>query len=254
MKSHVMPLQITIIMILFVSTMFGACSALPHRSVPTPTGFQTPDIPNWNSTPSNPRYANDMPESLSCALVPQTPPARGGIVWHGLTIGVSTLEDVKKALLINNVWYGWDKVRGNLLFQNPDYFSGTWSLVHACFAEEKLAAIDILATDFYKPLPDILAEYGNPDRVTWGNYYEERSLIWPEKGLLIVVGVGTNNEVRGSYAILFSPVPRCELEQSWVFQSLPKEGQPITGDVVHDISSDEDPWKIEKGLADCPKE
>jgi hypothetical protein len=250
MKLNLPEIQVIAIALIFASAIFSACSVLPPSGMPTLTAFQTPDIPNWGSTPSNPKYAHNMPESLSCTLVPETIPKEGDVVWRGLKVGVSNYQDVKKTLATNGVSYLWDKVEGNFLFYTSQ--QPLWS-AETCFVEGQLAAINVLAQEFIKPLPDILAEYGNPDRVIWANEYEDRSLLWPEKGLLIVVGVATNNEVRGGHAILFSPIPRCQLEQNWVYQSLPKEGQPITGDVVHNISGDEDPWKIEKGLADCPK-
>jgi hypothetical protein len=250
MRLRLVRFRLIVLGLVAASLVLGGCSALPSSNGSGPMPFLTPDIPNWGSTPSKPEYANNMPETVSCVLVPTTPPAPGGVTWRGLTVGVSNYDDVKKILVTNGVSYLWDKVGGNFVLYNNK--EPLWN-AETCFVDGKLAAINILAREFIKPLPDILAEYGNPDRVTWANFYFERSLLWPEKGLLIVVRVGTNNEVRGSYATLFSPVPRCELEQSWVFQSLPKEGQPITGDVVHDISDAEDPWNVEKGLADCPK-
>lgn len=246
---------IIMIGITIACVILSACSQTSQHSILTPTLFSTPDIPNWGSTPSNPKYAHYMPDELSCVLVPAVRPQSGVITWQGLTVGISTFEDVKQALVTdNNISYGWDTITGSMFFGNSYSIPTTWTIVTTCFVEGKLAAMNIKwAKEFNNmTLQDIIAKYGNPDRVTWANFYEYRSLLWSEKGLLIVVKE-YSNKVHVASVILFSPVLRCQLEQSWVYESLPKKGQIDMGDVHQTILNIEDPWKIEKGLSDCPK-
>lgn len=211
----------------------------------------TPDIPNWGSTPSNTEV--EMPRRLRCELVPDEAPSRGGIQWRGLRVGESTYEDVRNVLTeAGQVKYFWSIHAGNLTFYNEGGPFSDWQIVEVCFADGKLAAMSISgAAEFHKTLSMLILKYGRPDRVTWANGYGDRSLLWAEKGLLAEVTVVLVNKPTAYKVILFSPVPRCSLEQSWIYQALPDEGQPFSGDVAIDITEEEDPWDVERGLSDC---
>jgi len=240
---------------LLLLLLLNGCILTPS---PTPTPFLTSDIPNWGSTPSNPKYAHDMPGTLSCALVPTNIPAPGRVEWRGLIVGVSRFEDVAKTLVTDGIEYGWDRDRGGMGFGR---FKSPILDVDACFVGETLSALHILdGSDTKMKFSELTKKYGNPDRITWANFITERSLIWSEKGLLIVANVNiaiANDKLATTgttmYMVLFPPISRCQLEQSWIFQSLPKTVEPYKGDVAIITTEVEDPWKIEKGLSDCPK-
>jgi hypothetical protein len=254
-NSHYPVVKSTLIMI-FAALFVASCGLSGLTS--TPVSLRTTEIPHWGSTARSPGLMKRMPGTLSCALVPTTTLAQGGVSWRGLTVGVSTFEDVAKTLVTDGIKYGWDTDRGGMFFSNS-----TLPVldVGACFVGETLSAMHILGGSEPEMIfSDLVKNYGNPDRVTWANSILERSLIWSEKGLLIVADVdidlangGMVTTGRTSYIVLFPPIPRCQLEQSWIFQSLPTGVEPYRGDVSMITTEAEDPWKIEKGLSDCPK-
>lgn len=226
---------------------------------PTLTPFPTPNIPNWGSTPApapNPEWVLQMPETLSCILVPHVPPAEGQVSWKGIRIGVSTFDDVQQALAPEEGdHFAWDTVRGNMSFWGS-WDKYRWTDVGTCFEDNKLSAMNIsIAKEFLKPISDYVSNYGKPDVVTWGNRYYERSLIWAEKGLLVVAGDSEDTTKTSTHrTILFSPVPRCDLSKSWIYLSLPTEKSLYSGNVAIDMPNEiKDPWGIEKGLDNCPK-
>jgi hypothetical protein len=247
------------IVVMVIAALFVASCGLSGLT-PTPVSLRSTDIPYWGSTPRSSEYTKRMLELgiFSCALVPTSPPEQGRVSWRGLTVGVSAFEDVAKTLVTDGVKYGWNRDKGSMSFSRstPSILD-----VDACFVGETLSAIHILGgSESAMPFSELTKNYGNPDRVTWANSILERSLIWSEKGLLIVADVdielangGMVITGRTSYIILFPPIPRCQLEQSWIFQSLPKTVEPYKGDVGIITTEAEDPWGVEKGLTDCPK-
>ncbi len=231
-----------------------SCSLL----TPTPLSIRSTDIPYWGSTARSPDLVQRMPDTLSCMIVPNTLPARGVVSWRSLTVGVSSFDDVAKTLVTDGVIYGWDRDRGGMSFSSP----GLYGLeIDACFVGEMLAVLYRWGgVEPDMAFSELTQNYGNPDLVTWANQIYQRSLIWAEKGLLVIVEVEMNlidNKLVANgntqYILLFSPIPRCQLEESWIFQSLPKTVEPYRGDVAMITTEAEDPWKMEKGLADCPK-
>ncbi len=254
-KGRILVLRSTIAMI-FIACFVVSCDLSTLMS--TPVFLRTTDIPNWGSTALSPESGENMPRTLNCALVPTTSPVQGGVSWQGLTVGVSTFEDVAKTLTTEGTNYGWNTDTGSMFFSRskPSRLD-----VDACFVGETLFALHILARSDPKMIfSELVKNYGNPDRVTWANYITERSLIWSEKGQLIVADVNidiVDDKVVTAgtvwYIILFPPIPRCQLEESWIFQSLSKSVTPYKGDVAIITTEAEDPWQMEKGLSDCPK-
>jgi hypothetical protein len=244
---------IVLLIVISACWILGGCSMIGVTAAPTisPTPYPTPDIPGWGGTPEG----NDlsMPGTLSCVLVPNMPPAKSGLTWRGLTVGISTLEDVIQVLnKEDGAPYWWNSAAGNLTF-HYSLDETPWTIVNACFVEGQLAALSILdPREFSKGVDALISEYGKPDRVTWGNWYEDRSMIWAEKGLLVIVKLAWEHEGKGYQTILFSPVSPCELERSWLYQSLPKEAAPFVGDVAMEVPEVQDPLHIEKGLGQCP--
>ena len=183
-----------------------------------------------------------MPYALNCALIKAAKP---GPTWYGITIGKSTYQQFTKTVGSNSIW--WDEREGNLYVENREITSErNWAFFEACFIGNIVSAINVIEGSFPLKLEDFVAEYGPPDHVTWSSRYGDRSLIWAEKGILIVVGVEA--ETKGTM-ILFSPVPVERLQSSWLLLSLPKEGieyvVPEDNISSHRLPSHlevEDPW------------
>ncbi len=215
------------------------CACMADDSVVTPTPdpalAATPDIPNWGSTPII--QESLMPNSLDCSRITSASP---GPSWRGLTIGVSTFDDVRRGLAPAEPW--WDTQVGNLQFWNPTPSADEWSVVEACFVGNVLSALLISGgSEFARNSLDVwIAEYGRPDRVTWDSYFS-RSVIWAEAGILATIDV--EFETTG-FVILFSPIPRDQLEESWLLNSLPSRGGPYAGDEapLPPELEVEDPW------------
>ena len=219
---------------------------LGSSALSSPIPSVAPDISNWGSTPTG---QSQMPFSLDCS---QNPSLAKGPTWNGLTVGVSSLEDVAKVLVpVQGVW---NTETGNLLFES--YGSNRdWQRVEACFVDLKLSALNVWGTvrlldnSLDGTLDTWLTRYGNPAKVTWSYDYYARSLIWPEEGLLAVVGAEPADNLRSrTYTlnfILYSPLPAEQLDQSWLANSLPTKGPNHSGDLPPLPTEREDLWDIE---------
>jgi len=66
-------------------------------------------------------------------------------------------------------------------------------------------------------------------------------VIWAEIGILAITEVEFETVAN---VILFSPIPRGQLEESWLLTSLPTTGLPYTGDEdpLPPELEVEDPW------------
>jgi hypothetical protein len=169
----------------FCALMLCACMADDSVGTPTPapTSAATPDIPNWGSTPT--MRDSFLPLVLDCSRVPYVTP---GPSWRGLTIGVSTFDDVRRELAPAEPW--WDTQVGNLQFWNPTPSADEWSVIQTCFVGNVLSVLKISNSPEFsgRPLDEWVAEYGRPDRVTWSSYFS-RSVIWAEAGILATIDV-----------------------------------------------------------------
>jgi hypothetical protein len=178
--------------------------------------------------------------SPDCSCVTST---STGMTWHGLTVGQSTLEDVQSVLDAQGVQSSQDNG-----WQFDDIHEPRiWWDAEACFVEEKLSVLFIgVDLDLGRiGFDQLLEQYGDPDRVTWGTNYGNRVLIWSEKGLLVFVAAagGTPGSI-----VLFPPIPPESLETSWLMASLPDGpvGSPDADDVILEGEWPEDPWGIGK--------
>lgn len=225
---------------------------------PTPTPYHTPNIPNWGSTPEF--QHTSLVDGFSCEIVPTKLPDPSPISWRGLTIGITKFDDLINILTNEKgTNYEWNTVVGNLSFSIPfdpvnlDQEQHNGSSAEFCFAAGKLATMNVfMAIEFQESLSSFITKYGKPDRVTWTNDYWQRSAIWAETGLLAIIDFG-ENEAQVYEVILFSPIPRCELTQSWVFAHLPQEATKFNGDSGVYVPEVEDPTGVEKGLRDCAR-
>jgi len=190
--------------------------------------------------------AQVMPHRLDCRYVPDV---ALGPTWNELTIGLSTLQDVDSALSpVQGIWHEhgqyWEYLK-----PVSDAAQSEWYLVVACLKEDQLSALQIfpmINSGFPGTLDEWLVAYDKPDRVTWGDHLDSRSLIWAEDGLLVVVYyAATKQRIETSSIILFSPIQQNELENSWLLNSLPtKQWDYAVPTVLGDKG--EDPWGIEK--------
>lgn len=187
-----------------------------------------------------------MPHRLDCRSVNHDD---SGPTWNGLTIGVSTQQEVDSALApVQGVWNDlgeyWEYLK-----PVSDAVQSEWYLVVACFKEDELSALQIfpmINSGFPRTLDEWLVAYDKPDRVTWGDHLDSRSLIWAEDGLLVVVNYAvTTQRMETSSIILFSPIRQNELENSWLLNSLPTKQWDYAEPTVLGHKG-EDPWGIEK--------
>ena len=196
-----------------------------------------------------------MPDSLDCSYFGA--PTRRGPTWRGLTVGVSTFEEVLAAMAPTEpVW----SATGNLTFwvaphapilRSGDVSSGNVLLrVETCFAGGILSAMNIAcAGDLRVSHDEWMAIYGRPDRVTWSALFcDHRALIWAEEGLLVMNRVYPDE----TYSVmLFPPMTPSELESSRLLASLPAAAPP-TPDPAYEFDGPpppgcegpEDPWGI----------
>lgn len=217
-----------------------ASSRLPEA---TATQIPTPAIPYWGSTATAKEAT--LPLDLTCDFVTTVAP---GPEWNGLQIGVSTYQDVFSSLPGAEVV--WRTRTGSASFRNPDGIFARWTLVKACFVKDKLSALKISGSDIEKSVPDWVEDYGDPDWITWGGDYYERSLIWAEAGLLAVIDLFDDSSEQ---LILFAPIPRCGLKTSWLSEAIMREQIGGPGDVAPPPNAGkENPWGIKQGLDTCP--
>jgi hypothetical protein len=172
-----------------------------------------------------------------------------GATWNGLTIGQSTLANVRTQLGVYGVR---NSATDPTTFRNPDPGrQQQWTEVEACFIGPNriLIALNICRPNIVAPfdLPETLEEwlkqYGKPEKVTWTPSYDGRSLIWPETGILAVVDVPLEAT---NCVILFPPLSAEELATSLLLASLPSELQGGPTEDVAFRSDQEDPWGIER--------
>jgi hypothetical protein len=165
-----------------------------------------------------------MPWTLDCSSVPSI--VDEGHTWNGLTIGISTLEDVETQLAPAKA--EWQADRDGYLFRHLYHLD--LAFVEACFAENTLSALNIIGTRL-GTLPRLLSEwfpeYGEPDLIAFADDYYARSVIWSEKGILVVAdqfyedGVVREGTVRN--VMFFSPIPTEDLLTSWLVIGLPSD-------------------------------
>jgi hypothetical protein len=180
----------------------------------------------------------DLAPDCSCITSSEEGPR-----WRDLTIGKSSLDDVRLTLGEDGSQSpldgGWQFMR---LSDPVD-----WLQAEACFSQDRLSALYIAWDDKTRDLTldQLIRKYGNPDRVTWGATYQSRALIWSERGLLISVMITGDPE---GQILLYPPFSSEALDDSWVLASLPDGpiGSP-SDDVDFDFKLDlEDPWGIER--------
>jgi hypothetical protein len=143
----------------------------------------TPDVESWS--PED----RIMPAALPCDRISEN---NWGLTWNDLTIGASGFEDVDEKFL----GAAQDNISPSHIEWRSSGVSADWSSVEVCFIDGTLSALNIRGTssfleldnpEFIPNLDGWISEFGQPDRVTWSYDYYSRSVIWTEKGLLIVM-------------------------------------------------------------------
>lgn len=209
--------QLWIIGVLMIELVI-ACSESSLSFSPTPTVF------NYAPTPI---VQKGFIWTFSCSQV-QT--VSKGPTWNGLTIGVTNYEEIQEELSPSLAY--WDKDNGHIRYENEKYRAGSedWSSFQACFLGGELSALGgkLSALRVYgntgipNRITDIVALLGEPDYVTWGVGYYERSLIWLSEGILLDYNLLIESKGR---VIYFSPIKEKDFENSWLYNSLPTEGE-----------------------------
>jgi hypothetical protein len=223
----------------------GCILVLSGCAVPAaqPTATATPDLEIWS--PED----RIMPAALPCDRISEN---NWGLTWNDLTIGASGFEDVDEKFL----GASQNNITPSHVAWRSDGISADWHSVEACFIDGKLSALNIFGTTRFLELnnpefiPDLdgwIAEFGQPDQVTWAYDYYLRTITWIEHGLLIVVSAtpSPGYPIGVVNFILFPPFPADQFEDSWLAHSLPVANQEYSGDVTN-LPDVEDLWHITK--------
>jgi hypothetical protein len=182
-----------------------------------------------------------------------------GFTWQRIIIGVSSISEVKERLTaVGGIER--ESSRRHLQFEHAEIHTSAdipWREVRACFRGDKLIVLQIQAADeFNLPAEYWLDTYGQPDKVTWSPYYDDRSIIWAEEGILVLAAYDriprSEPPFYGHYwnstdIVLFPPIPSNELDGSWLVAGLPTELHGLPGgDYSGHAPPVEDPWDIER--------
>ena len=195
-----------------------ACSMARTKLSPTPTVF------NYAPTPI--AQESQFPMTITCSRINTV---SRGPSWNGLTIGETTYEQVEEKL--SPLTVHWNSYHGYLEYENDSKIpERSWGFFDACFLGGefsaiggKLSALNVFGlTEIPLLLEDLIDQYGEPYHVTWGYGYYDRTLIWPSKGILVVYDLLSE---RRANVILFSPIKKRNYEESWLYNSLPTEGE-----------------------------
>ena len=212
----------------------------------------TPSIENYGMGTSN--VTNLFPYRLSCDQI-SVEIVYPGVEWNNIQVGVTTYSEMVNQLndKADSISIRWDSEWGNLTIFNLDNQDvQDWWKLETCFVGDTLVAMNIpVATisGFPENINEIISEYGKPDHVTWGWSYFTRTLIWFDKGILMVHEV---SEDHLQNVLLFSPLPH-QNDSSWIEDILPEEGQEwippednIDSEPLPPNLDVEDPWGFTK--------
>lgn len=224
------------VIIFQIGLLAGCAASVPPTQQPTVT---TPP-PSDCLGQIDGRYGLDI--SLRCSCFSSASP---GASWMGLTIGESTLNEVQTELGEQGTP---DSSGSKWHFEEHTGKSSRWYEADACFLDGRLSFLEIgLAREPERTVvSQIVEQYDYPDRVTWGTSYQDRALIWPDRGLLIF---SVSSDWMNGPIILFPPMPSDTLETSWLMASLPDEalgGIPPT-DVAVDTTT-EDAYGLQRNM------
>jgi hypothetical protein len=127
-----------------------------------------------------------FPPSLFCDQIEGEPSAIGP-TWLGITIGESTLTDLENllAVLSNNYWIGYEVDSVNILLDDRELAADSPGRVDFCLYGDRIYVLGFYYGHSVHPnLFDFLAEYGEPDAVTWSyNPDATRVVFWFEEGI-----------------------------------------------------------------------
>jgi len=229
MKHTVFILSTFILVILFISATTDAQETTP-TPYPLPTLSQ--DRPEWLVFPGD----------LYCEYIDGV---SEGQSWGDVTIGISNVEDLKNYA---NTIANYDSI-----YQYADfiYLARTGALrdesdippvIKACidFDTQTVTALEISVNTMY--IEDLVADYGIPDIVTWGNSNIDRTVFWFNEGIAASVWILEDYEILGfgeiGSIVYFSYQTAEGFEERWPFNRTNSEN-PTGGDRVYDPSPSE---------------
>lgn len=120
-----------------------------------------------------------------------------GPSWMGITVGQSTLDDVKQLLLTFSDKYEFiDNDNSDIRFINPNSVTSATEIpssVRLCLTGNTVQVLAISYLLVPRPnLSDLVAEYGEPDAITWTDNPASRIAFWFQKGIAAEVTVLPN--------------------------------------------------------------
>lgn len=159
----------------------------------------TQAIQTFTPTPINSDDLRVFPGDLVCAERNGATSSIGPM-WLGITIGQSTLEDVEQLLSTldyDYVFIGNDDY--NTRFLNSEFIQhepGIPSAIRLCLVKNEVQVLAVsFNVDLSVPRPvlsDLVAQFGEPDTVTWTENPATRVVFWFEQGMAFEVAVLPN--------------------------------------------------------------
>jgi hypothetical protein len=149
-------------------------------------------LPTSEINPRNEIHIYSFPLDLYCSDVIEGT----GSNWGHITIGSSTVEDLVDTMFQYSEKYSVDfddnEVRFSM-FDRTQVNDDAPLSVKACVAENVIVALVINHNlKDLTNLVDYVAEYGEPNAITWTDFETSRLAFWFEKGLAADVGVASD--------------------------------------------------------------
>jgi hypothetical protein len=173
-----------------------------------------------------------FPDSLYCAYAP----SGQGPSWNGITIGTSTVEDLKQLMfgLSDNyiihvdegVWTRIEFLQDWTIESSEDNVP---SYVGACTQDGIIVTLSINIIVGYEVssfLDDWVLQLGPPDVVTWGSSSFDRTVMWFEEGITVSTFIGNPN-YGAIFSVIYYPFQSAEnYKERWPFLYTRKSAVP----------------------------
>lgn len=231
--------------LLVISLFSFAVDAQEATPTPEPLPTLSRNSPPWDMFPSN----------LLCYEMPEP---SGGPTWGDITIGSSTVEDLKT--YVSSI-YNYNSITqwaDYISFSGTEHFlngSGIPPLIGACL-DVRTQIVTALRISINRAMyiEDLVAIFGIPDTITWGSSNVSRGSIWFDKGIAASVYILEEDDILdyGEIGlIIYFPYQSAEgFETRWPY-TYTNAKNPTGGDVVYDPPPSElqNPFDFEAMIA-----
>ena len=180
-----------------------------------------------------------------------------GPTWGDITIGVSKVADLKQyvATIYDYEIYEYSDF---ILFTKKGKLSkkdGIPDLIDACLDVDThtITALQVLVNRLML-IQDLIAAYGVPDVVTWGDSFTTRTALWFDKGIAVGFSILKENSITNYgqiYLIVYFPhQSQNGFEERWPYNQTNLENPP-EGDNVYQPtpSKEQNPFNFQSMVA-----